>query len=362
MTKLFFPRPRIGEIGELASLVGELASRSPAFAGGPVDIHIIASPAAGILRDFREVRENLACLGTILLDAAQDLAPNPSARIDIRIAEHPGHPAEIAAGIAADVLRGGGGVPRLLLTMGGDGTHLEALSSLLSLPAGLRGGITIFRLPLGTGNDGSDADTVAGAARIFLDGGVRKEISAVRVAPRNSAPLYAFNVASLGIDAFVTRVTNLLKGRLPGDVYKLIADAATLFYEPLYGVGPMRIEIHGDGTGPAVIEGRYILAAFGVSGGRSYGDHKKILPGEENLCAVLTRSLGKKMALKSLIYAGRHTGQWGVETRKAAGVTVSYPRRLCLQTDGESRVLGPENFPCVMEVVRTGLFTLQGKT
>ncbi len=363
MRGLFIRRADIDEVADLARLIGELAARSPGFSAGPLKIHIVASPAAGLLRDRREVRENLARLRTILLSASRDVAPNPEAEVDVRVALHRGHPEEIARGIAGDMLRDSGAArPRLILTMGGDGTHLETLSPLLGLPEELRRRITVFRLPLGTGNDGADADSMTGAARIFLHGGAPTELSAVRVSPRNAEPFYAFNIVSLGIDAFVTRVTNLLKGRLPGDAYKLIADAATLVYEPLYGVRPMELEIHDDGAGPARIRGRYILAAFGVSGGRTYGNHKKILPGEENLCAIRTRSLPKKIALKPLLYSGLHTGAEGVDMRKAGAVTVYYNGRICLQTDGESRILKKRDFPCRMEVVRTGIRTLQGKT
>ena len=342
------------DLMDLAALVGELAVRAKDFASGPLSVHIIASPAAGLLRRPQPVRENLTCLRTILLDAAQDYMPNPDAEVSIHWGEFPGHPAEIAAGLSGDVRR-------LVLTLGGDGTHLEVLGSFMALPRKMQEKITVFRLPMGTGNDGADAGSLAAAARILLEGGRIERVRTVQVRPRGVEPFYAFNIASMGIDAFVTGITNRLKRRFPGDMYKLIADASTLFYEPLYGVHPMKIELNGSGKIEEILEGRYILVAFGVSGRRSYGDHKRILPDDNNLCAILTRSLRMKLVLKSLLYAGRHLSESGVYGRSAGKVTIHYPKKLCLQTDGEARTLARENFPCDMEILESGIGTLQEK-
>jgi DNA-binding GntR family transcriptional regulator len=41
----------------------------------------------------------------------------------------------------------------------------------------------------------------------------------------------------------VAFLTNRLKRKLGGDLYRLLADIMTLFYERLVGVGPMRVEL-----------------------------------------------------------------------------------------------------------------------
>jgi diacylglycerol kinase family enzyme len=101
---------------------------------------------------------------------------------------------------------------------------------------------------------------------------------------------------------------------------------------------------------------------MGVSGNRSYGDHKRILPDGNNLCAIRTRPLLEKLALKKLIYRGEHLGEPGVESLSAARIVVHYPGRLPMQTDGEARILGPENFPCEVEILPTRIHSLQSKT
>lgn len=362
MRRGLFRRVKEDEIRELAQLIGELAARSPGFSRGALKIHIIASPAAGVLQKQREVEENIARLRTVLLSTSRDLLPNGEAKIKTDLAQGLGHPRSLGAEIAGEMIHEGREAsPRLILSMGGDGTHLEILSSLLDLPEDLRKKITVFRLPLGTGNDGADAGSMTEAARIFLLGASPKELEAIKISPRNSESFYAFNIVSLGIDAFVSRMSNLLKGKLPGDSYKLAANAATLLYRPLYGADPMELELYGDGQGPHHIRGRYLLAAFGVSGGRTYGNKKKILPGEENLCVIRNRSLRQIIALKPLLFSGRHIREEGVEIRKARGINISYGRRIWLQTDGEDRIMGPENFPCRMDVIKTGIFYLQEK-
>jgi diacylglycerol kinase family enzyme len=354
------------DLEDFGTVIGEIASRARNFNLLPTHVHIILSPNAGCFTRTSMVRENLIALRTILLDTSREMLPNPLCRISTHIARHKGHPYEIAAAVAESLIRfdarGEKKEETFILTLGGDGTHLEALSALMELPEDLLERVTVFRFPLGTGNDGADADSVVTAARVLLEGGAVRGIGAIHVRPRDLKPFYAFNIASFGIDAFVTGITNRLKGRLSGDVYKLIADASTLFYETLYGVHPMRLAVHNGGRAAVNLEGRYILAALGVSGNRSYGDHKKILPDANNLCAILTRSFSEKLALKGLIFQGKHLGAAGVVSLPAERIIVDYPGRLPVQTDGEARFLGPENFPCELEILPPRIKTLQPKT
>jgi hypothetical protein len=148
----------------------------------------------------------------------------------------------------------------LLITAGGDGTSLEALSILYHAPAVVRSNAAVLRLPMGTGNDGADSPQLATALELLIKPSRIEHSPALRLITRlktqsafseqkpqaaeNAAitekadrlhsgeiiadshihspkgPFLAFNILSVGLDAFVTHMTNKMKGKLPGDFYK----------------------------------------------------------------------------------------------------------------------------------------------
>jgi len=68
--------------------------------------------------------------------------------------------------------------------------------------------------------------------------------AALRIQPGQDGgalPLYSFNIASVGLDAFVADMTNRLKRILPGDSYRFWVDVATLFYDRVYDVIDMEL-------------------------------------------------------------------------------------------------------------------------
>ncbi|MCX7788762.1 MAG: diacylglycerol kinase family protein, partial [Spirochaetes bacterium] len=247
----------------------------------------------------------------------------------------------------------------VILSLGGDGTHQEILNTLVDLPGNVLERILVFRLPMGTGNDGADVATLASAAKCLLGEGKIEEASALRIQPKGLRTIYAFNIASLGIDAFVTYTANRLKTRFNTDIYRKIADLSVIFYPFLFPTQPLGLDITCWDGRREQVSGRYVLAAFGVSGHRSYGNHKWILPGEENLCAITDRSFRKKLQLKNLLYAGKHVNQEGVLVRKAQQVRFHYDSSLYLQYDGEAIRLEQDNFPCQMELISTRIRTLK---
>jgi diacylglycerol kinase family enzyme len=101
------------------------------------------------------------------------------------------------------------------------------------------------------------------------------------------------------------------------------------------------------------------LVAFGVSGYRSYGDHKHILPDAANVCAITNRSLLKKLQLKPLLYRGGHVGLPGVLSLSTRDLMVEYNARIPLQTDGQALWLGAGDFPCRFEIVSTFIQALR---
>lgn len=338
----------------LHGLIGAKLSQTLGAAGA----HLIISPGAGAFSRAKRLRgkeDELAGLGW---NGSQS-AGSPG-RLRLYLAEYPGHPAALVEAIArADKAAPAGDGRELIISAGGDGTHREVLTALLGLPDGLRRRFDVLRLPFGTGNDGADADNLEAALKILSGGAGRAEVEALLISPAGRAPFYAFNVASLGIDAFVTGLTNRLKGVLPGDSYRIIADASVLFYDLLYGTGKMVISCAGRSGAEERREGRFILAVFGVSGRRSYGDHKRILPDDSNVCAITNRSLLGKLRIKPLLYRGEHLGQPGVVSLSSRLIQVDYAGRIPLQTDGEATKLEKEDFPCRFEVLETGIQALK---
>jgi diacylglycerol kinase family enzyme len=268
--------------------------------------------------------------------------------------ERAGHARELATAIIATPPEPGS--VRLVVSAGGDGTHNEVMSA--AVAAGMVRGTAdrrtwFFRFPLGTGNDGADTHSVPAACRVLSGGGRERTAGYLSVKRQDGEPLYGFNIASIGLDAYVALLTNRLKGSVPGDLYKLLADVMTLLYERIVGIGEMRLQ-WGDGAG-ADLTRRFVLCALGVSGHRDYGDHKPILPGDDNLCAIETRGVVGKIRLKGQVYRGEHVAERGVHMAQATRVTIEYGARIPLQIDGETRWLEPDDFPLVMEVHRDSI-------
>ncbi|HOM24260.1 MAG TPA: diacylglycerol kinase family protein [Termitinemataceae bacterium] len=257
----------------------------------------------------------------------------------------------------------------LILTAGGDGTSLEALTSLFYGPPQVVQHMAIVRLPMGTGNDGADAPTMAATLAHLVNARERVFQRAVTMRLSSSkGPFVAFNILSVGLDAFVTHMTNKMKGHLPGDSYKFWVDVATLFYECWYPVRPMRIEVlagkeapgpedasvaKGLSPGsdvPTVLEGPFLLAALGVSGRRTYGGGIPILPDERNFLAIEQMGLLKKLKLKGLFTTGQHGNRPEAHFFTTEGVRIYYNTPILAQMDGESVLLEPGDFPITLEL------------
>ena len=126
-------------------------------------------------------------------------------------------------------LKEGKGFQYLIVTAGGDGTHLEVQTAILKkslenpeISAAIKKYITLLRLPLGTGNDGSDGRTMEEAMarltepahfslqraiKVWYDTTGKKPVSTSKFESLDACPpWYAFNIASIGIDAYITYI------------------------------------------------------------------------------------------------------------------------------------------------------------
>ena len=241
----------------------------------------------------------------------------------------------------------------LILTAGGDGTSLEVQSAFINTSPEIRSSFAILRLPMGTGNDGADARELEDALNLIIKPSVIKYQKAIQLTTSNPAkgPYYAFNILSVGLDAFVTHMTNKMKGKLPGDFYKLWVDIAALMYDRLYKVGPLNFRAFDESNNVVKeMNEDFLLLAVGESGHRTYGSNKKILPDDRNVCAVKQMPMLRKVALKTQFSAGTHIKEPESTLFNASRVEFSGIYPILAQMDGESVLLEPGDFPAIIEL------------
>ena len=105
----------------------------------------------------------------------------------------------------------------------------------MELPPEERRHYAVLRLPFGTGNDGSDGRDLRACLGRLLGPCVAAPRTAIldhaRGRQGGKKPIWSFNIASFGADAFIAHMTNGLKTVFPGDFYKLWVDIASVFYD-----------------------------------------------------------------------------------------------------------------------------------
>lgn len=335
-------------IKTFGSLLTSIAGHSEYLEKEFEKVVIILNPFAGGFRKKRFLSSALEMLNLFAEKNSSGSAMKKgfSERIEIRHTVCPGH----AAVVAGEILKKDEDKSLLIITAGGDGTAVEVCGAMAEARGGSRKA-AVFRLPMGTGNDGLDSLTLAGAMEV-LTGPVKIEtLDGLKITPKNLPPLYSFNIASIGLDGWVVNLTNKLKKIIPGSFYSIMVDAATLFYEKSVGLTSMRLSGRRDGDVPFSMEGRYLLAAVGVSGERTYGGRKRILPGKENVCVVKGMSFSRKISVKNKFYTGDHVGLPEAVLFCSGELEIDYPGSLPLQYDGEGLQLHRENFPVQFTVL-----------
>jgi len=322
--------------------------RTGLFAGRHITVDFIVNVEAGALSKEERAAATLRRLGRLADGLVGPVRDHDQLSLRFHLTHYVGHAKEISCALARSA------VPdvHIIASVGGDGTHGETLSGYEAAGAHAHGkrDLWFVRLPFGTGNDGADAPDLASAIRLLLGSCDERRAGQVLVRPTGMPEFRGFNIASVGLDAYVGYLTNRLKGRFGGDLYKLIADVMTLFYERVVGVGTMRVELFDERGEAEALSGVYLLLAVGVTGHRRYGGGKLVLPGYENFCAIEPLGLVGKIRLKSLFYRGEHVHEPNVTMRSARRIVVHYDREIPLQMDGETVWLEPRHFPLEMTV------------
>ena len=355
-----------------AESLAEICAHSLVAHNRPLRWLVIANPTAGgyVMRSrWKNCRQTLeACRRAARANPLREnCVPAMSAMYAGCVpTERPGSAADITKALvdmADSAATAASSAPfYLLITAGGDGTSLEALSVLYDAPAAVRARIAVLRLPMGTGNDGADSPDLARALNLLIQPSRIEYTPALRLIPapdgpaaaaaaESKNPYLAFNILSVGLDAFVTHMTNKMKGKLPGDFYKLWVDIASLLYDSLYTVDFLNVRaVDAQGKETHSFREKLLLLAVGASGHRTYGSQKKILPDDRNVCAIRQMPLPRKLALKGLFATGAHIDKPESILFTAHRVEISGTHPMLAQMDGETILLKREDFTAAIEL------------
>ena len=339
---------------------------SALYPGEHLTVDVIVNLQAGALSSRNRYQQTVMTLDRLTRGLVGPVRDRRVLDLRFHQTHYVGHARELTAALLAEEVPG----RRLIVSAGGDGTHGEVLSAAATGVAhgaaeAVRGGgpsgeiespgsdqaVHYVRLPLGTGNDGADAPDLASAVRLLLGSARFTHSGRLVVAPAGMTAFHGYNIASVGLDAYVAFLTNRLKRRFAGDLYRLLADVMTLFYERLVGVGPMRVELTDEQGRADELAGTFLLIAMGVTGYRRYGGGKLVLPAYENLCAIEPLGLAGKLRLKSLFYRGEHVHEPNVHMRSVRRLRIHYDRKAPLQIDGETVWLEEDNFPLEIQLL-----------
>jgi len=354
---------------EFGSLVSGICSHSKLVADRPLLWTIIANPKAGgftIKSRWKKHHAQLSeCVQRAIKNPLNEKA-KPSqtalqageltAEAGLIPTHERGHAQEITNKLIKEAMETTNmHTPRpffLIITAGGDGTSLEVMTELYHASPEVLKNFAVLRLPMGTANDGADAKELDKALNLLIDPAILSYQRAIRLrTASNKGPFLAFNILSVGIDAFVTHMTNKIKGKLPGDSYKIWVDIAALFYDLVYKVDLMDIHaLNNEGIEVKACREKILLLAVGESGRRCYGSNNWILPDDRNMCAMKHMSIFRKLALKGLFTTGTHISEPEAMLWNAMSVEINARQPILAQMDGETVLLKKNDFPAVIEL------------
>jgi diacylglycerol kinase family enzyme len=338
-------------ISAYANGVSELARFSHEEEQPPLVVDVIVNPRAGFFKSQGVVARQIKELEKKLADL-RERAPRRKVEINrVHYTEHQGHARLITEDLLDAESSINSGMEHLLIGCGGDGTSNEICTALVHADGAVLDRLKLLRLPLGTGNDVADAHTFAEAYDLILGSQPVVRTGALRVTASGSPARYSFNIASIGLDAFIAALTNKFKRVIPGDAYKSLVDIGSLFYETKVKPLPIDVTLHGEAGENRLVPLVPSMVIMGISGGRTYGGHLPVLPGEDNVCVVRQMGVFAKIRNKKLFYLGRHGELPEVTFYKAARMDVDYKGSIPMQLDGEQVWLTPQDFPVRMEVL-----------
>jgi len=343
-----------GVVETFRTLLVEWLEGSRLFPEKDLHIDLMFNPMAGALRHRRQTLVLIAEL--MKAKAAATIERPLQRRLSVSLwtldAVTPGN------AFLAPLRTANAETERLVVVAGGDGTSRSVLISALSLEREARERLLFFRLPLGTGNDAAETRDWATALSVLSGRGAEfrgQTLPVLQVTVRGQTTHFSFNIASVGLDAFVVDLTNRMKSWFPGNSYSLMVDLAAFFYEFFVRVVPTTLRLSQGGVTVLDWHDKILLAAMGTSGYRTYGAGKKVLPDQDNFCLAGKKNLFSKLAYRRPFYEGLHRGLDGIVLASGDALRVESEVRLPLQMDGEVLWLEPSDFPLTMAIADQGL-------
>lgn len=365
---------------DIANCVTALVSRNKLWADKDVYLFLICNETAGCFKDRKKSEKYKKSFNNAEKEVASLPSYVNSIQTKVFSTEYAGHAKELALAITAELIAlKQPGAEYILATAGGDGTCLEVQTTLFKAAQEvpqkaqvIKNQITMLRLPLGTGNDGTDGHTVdetiallrgplmfanARALKIWPEGNPTPEqIAASGKDPDKycdseyKAPWYCFNMAGIGIDAFICHMTNVLKKKIPGNFYGKIVSLCGAVYDKAFPPGTGTFE-YFDENGMKIKEITTQIELFdmGPTGNRTLGGGLRMLPDDHNCCLTYKMSLPALVVNNKKYADGSHLGSKIADFEKAEKVRISYDKSILLQWDGEIALLCKEHFPLVME-------------
>ncbi|MFZ0319456.1 MAG: diacylglycerol kinase family protein [Candidatus Sulfotelmatobacter sp.] len=235
----------------------------------------------------------------------------------------------------------------VILIFGGDGTIHRHLNQLVKL------GVPVLVVPAGSGNDFARAlglrsmrDSRASWQRFCatrenvqtIDLGMVTPLADAGEAPApHGSPSYFCSVASVGLDAEVSRRANALPRWLRGHGGYALTLASTIFrFAPFQ----MKIMTSSDaGVWATHRDQPTLLAAFAntttYGGGMKIAPHARTDDGQLDVCVIGGVHPFKLACMFPTVYFGRHLGIREVEYFQAARLRVKTERPLDVYADGE---------------------------
>ncbi|MDR2542801.1 MAG: diacylglycerol kinase [Treponema sp.] len=336
--------------------LSEILAHSVVFPGRPLRCMVVANPTAGGFYIKSKWASHIRILNKYVEKAKANPGRQLHKNIIINLTQGKGSAKEITNAFI-NMIEKDQNPFYLIISAGGDGTHSEVMFSIYNAPAHVRSNVAILRLPMGTGNDGADATTLEGALDLLLSPSRIEYAPAVQLVladdgpAKSKGPFLAFNILSVGLDAYVTHKTNSMKGKVAGNTYKFWIDMAALFYEKKFKVDFMDVRAFDvDNNELLSFNEKLLLLAMGVSGHRTYGSQQKILSDHRNVCAVKKMSLLNKLKIKGQVTKGKHTENPNAIMLNAHRLEFSGKHPILAQMDGETVLLQPEDFPAKMEL------------
>jgi diacylglycerol kinase family enzyme len=344
------------DVNFLTQSLSEICNHSLVSMGRPLDCTIIVNPASGGFTIGSRWKSHAKTLTEYRQKAQANPQRTMNESVKTILTERKGSAGEIAKTLINQAEK----KPEffyLIISAGGDGTHCEIMYALYNAPAHVRSSMAILRLPMGTGNDGADNADLAKTLDLLINPVHTYFAPAVQLTTAyggpagGKGPFLAFNILSIGLDAYVTHMTNKMKGNVPGDSYKLWVDIAALFYDRVYKVDFLDVRaLDQQNNEVLAFREKLLLLAMGVSGRRTYGSQQKILPDDRNVCGIKQMPLLRKMAIKGLVKQGAHTESPETLLFNAHRLEFSGSHQLLAQMDGETVLLQPQDFPAAMEL------------